>query len=997
MEFLKRRAMRALAALASIVLLCNVAQAQNAEARGIVVDSNGKIYQANYLCDITPDCPGPLIKITNQTVKQGAAVAIGTIDPARPQNYVFIANSGKKDKILQLVEDMPGDTTWQHQTFDNEGATAMVITRNVGVLYVARDDSTVDVFLRDDPGIPGYNNTADHTFTVPYPGSGTCSDIVGIEEWPRNSGNLLLACNSPGGLVALDAPDDPTTIGAAHFSAVIPAGSLAAELASVGVSSVPVDTGFEPSGVRDFALVVANPSEVLAVDLVTKTVQRNMLIGGGQVRDLATGLCFRDPNNETDGDEDVDETCFSIVQSGNAGKTAYIEVSQAMAGSGLLSSNIVDTIDGALKNTYGVDLVNTGTENTDNCLFPETCQLANNAVTLNLENVIDEIISFETQGTFVDPRYNPGTGICDRDVDGTFIGARVALPLGFTGIPILKDASIGPEFCARKGKFFVDVLSAPDVKPESGFTKYETPGQCWMPGFGESMMGGAPETTLNDVEYGLLFGDQFDLLRNDGSDDPIGPFETYAGDYISNEFAQDNLVGCTNPRVRAGGRLTFVIEDFVGAELLEDLGMSKDDPIGDNVLFQYGIREGVQRIEIPVLSIQSGCYDDYSVGPVSSACDTHVTGMNAGLAGWDLQRLVGEDDVATGNDFEMAGLDGMSLGSLNLDSGLDGLRLDVAASVGDVFRFKTVDFSGSAENVFGLDAPTNGEIDIGQAITFTVFDKETPLTMDLDMALSGPLEVAVPFRVSQVTMALQFDGPEFGDVQEAVTFTAVLDDGTTWTATVTNIFEANGDPDEFGWEIDSDNMDRPAPSGDPVIGFLTGSGDDSGSEDAVFRVEDPFQGAAVVSLEIAAVEGDPACGSCNNQSDASIYDIGIEAVDRVQALSFAYTNYLRALCPVSTRPDFAGTVGMETRPHLCNVESIASEPLEFNDLATMGPVDVERNIAGYQQADLEGVLRFIAHNICELDYGTAANPGGVDLAPGGFCETVPEWAPTPSP
>ena len=630
---------------------------------------------------------------------------------------------------------------------------------------------------------------------------------------------------------------------------------------------------------------------------------------------------------------------------------------------------------------WGSDYANTGTTTFAACTEPGGCQKGTTRV-LSLLTGGDPgaTVTFETQGPFDDPRYL-GSGACER----------VELPLDFTGIPVLQEASIGPEFCARDGVFFVDILSAPGVTPTSGFTRYETPGECWMPGFGESIVGGAPATSLNDVEYGILFGDEFDLLRNSPSNIPIQPGESYDADYVTNRFGQDNLVGCTNPRVRAGGRFTFIIEDFVGNDLMGDIG-AVNAPIGDNILYQYGEREAIQRIEIPVQSPQSGCFDEFGGGPSSPACTGHVAGMNAGLAGWNLQRVVGAGNIVSGDDLFGLGIDGDSSATVALGAGFGGLDLNITASDGDVFRFKTVNLGSGNERVLGLGNPTSGEIAIDQSVTFTVEDVPlagTDVGGDLPDDL---LPVQVPFRVSQVTTALQFDGPEFNDVQETVEFIARLVDGTIWTGTLINLAEDDSSPvDAFGWTATSSNPARPAPAGTPVITVL--SGDNSSSEFAVFEVGAPFEDEAIVSLDVTAVTGEPSssCDGCSNQSEASIYDIGIEGVDRVQALSFAYSNYLRALCHVSTRPDFSDAPD-ETRPKLCTDEAIASQPAEFNLVSGV----VERNIAGYQQADLEGVLRFIAHNICELDYGTAANPGGVTLADGGFCETVPEWAPTPA-
>jgi len=198
----------------------------------------------------------------------------------------------------------------------------------------------------------------------------------------------------------------------------------------------------------------------------------------------------------------------------------------------------------------------------------------------------------------------------------------------------------------------------------------------------------------------------------------------------------------------------------------------------------------------------------------------------------------------------------------------------------------------------------------------------------------------------------------------------------------------------FDWITSSNDAGRPAPSGPPEFQVL--SGDDSSSDSAVVRVIDPFEGALIMSLDISAIAGDPSagCPSCSNQSDVSFLDIELGAVDRVEALSFAYQHYLRALCSVSTRPDFGMGMGAGTRPNICTndvLELIVSDPPAFNEIGM--PAGVERNIAGYQQADIESVLRFISHNICELDFITDIDPGEIGFGAGQFCQVPPEWAP----
>lgn len=1001
-----KRGLRWLVMATALLMGTQAANAQDSNARGIVVDSNGKIFQANYLCASNPLCPGQLVSLTSLRVKQGSAVAIGAITPAQPANYAFIANGGNRGEIVLLVEPSPDTTPWDDHSFDSgDGATAMVVTRNVGTLFVARDGGTVEAYPRDGMGVQGYdtnlageNQGFEYSFPVPF-GGGNCSNIVGLEEWPKNSGDLLVVCDAPSGVVAVDIPDDGVSApDLLDFSVIAAPNSLGSSLAAGGVSTVTVGPGL----VKDFALIVAKPKEVLAIELSDPThpVQRNVFTGSGQVRDLATGLCFRDAGNDDDVDTDVDETCFSTAMAGNTGNTEFVSLTFE---SGQLMTNVVDTITNGMKNGYGVDLINTGTVNRDACLTAEGCQIANHTAVDALEGVPPgEVIAYETQGSFTDLRYNPITLICDRNADGSPIlpdGGRVELPLDFTGIPILKEASIGPEFCARNGTFFVDVISAPGITPTSGFTQYETPGECWMPGDGANSMGPGTSHTLDIVEYGLLFGDQFDLLRKDVTDPdaPIDPdTETYEADYVTNQYAQDNLVSCAS-RIRAGGRYTFIIEDFVGNGLgLFDL-MGINDPIGngpdENVLFDYGHREAIQRIEIPVLSPQSGCFEELLAGgALTGACEDHVVALNGGLAGWDLQKLVGNSQVVTSTG-DLAGISGSEA---TVPLALDGLNLNIAASVDDTFAFKTIGYEGAS--VLGLAAVTGGEIDIGQSLTFTVSTTPRPADLVLDDGMDPnlPVKVDVPFRVPQITPALQFDGPEYGDVQEAIRMTATLTDGV-WEATLVNLFEENGEEDVFYWNLES-LEGRPLPTDPAIVTEIDVlSGDDSSSESAVIRVDNPFGDVAILSLEITAVAGDCGNGACNNQSDASLFDIGIEAVDRVQALSFAYEKYLRADCSSSSRPDFGmGAPGEGTRPNICTNDVSDLVPFDSAAFNEINGGIVERNIAGYQQADIEGVLLFIAHNMCELDFGTDIDPGEIGFTGlDSFCTVAPEWAVVP--
>ena len=481
------------------------------------------------------------------------------------------------------------------------------------------------------------------------------------------------------------------------------------------------------------------------------------------------------------------------------------------------------------------------------------------------------------------------------------------------------------------------------------------------------------------MEYGLLFGDEFDLFRTDGTNSlPTGTLPT--ADYANNFYAQDNLVGCAT-RVRSGGRLTFVIEDFEGNRLMGDIG-SPNTAIDDNVLYQYGLREAHERINIPVNATQSGCHEELLAdGHLSDACAEHVVALNGGLAGWALQRQVGQSAVITGAAVESASSGAVAeFDNLIPGSGLTG-RL--SASGGQL------SFRNAGTRVVGVSGQNATELDVGENLRLVVSTAPRPDDAVLpDGSSAVPVSVDVPFVLSRLTLALLFDGPEFGDVQEVARLVATTDDDTL-TATLVNPWETNGATDSFLWQVTSANGHDVSDL--QSLDWLVLSGDNTESDFATVRLNSPFGNRAILSLDITALPGTPAasCPSCSNPSDFSVAEIGVGMPDRIGALAFAYRNYLEALCPVSTRPDASATLG--TRPQLCDS---GPDTDAFNVVTTAVPpggIPEPRNLAGHQQADIEGVLRFIAHNICELDFDTTVNPAGTVLGPDGFCGTRPEW------
>ncbi|MGZ8252125.1 MAG: PEP-CTERM sorting domain-containing protein, partial [Methylophilaceae bacterium] len=131
---------------------------------------------------------------------------------------------------------------------------------------------------------------------------------------------------------------------------------------------------------------------------------------------------------------------------------------------------------------------------------------------------------------------------------------------------------------------------------------------------------------------------------------------------------------------------------------------------------------------------------------------------------------------------------------------------------------------------------TPGEVDIGESINAT-FSSNT--------------------YVSNITLGLLFDGPEYGDVNEKVQFTALYADGTT------NVFvlTATG-PTSATWSGSGSFIENLS----PAIGGLGG----------VWSITNPF-GDHVKSFSLTAISGScgSAGGACNNQSDFTLISIAV--------------------------------------------------------------------------------------------------------------------------
>lgn len=141
---------------------------------------------------------------------------------------------------------------------------------------------------------------------------------------------------------------------------------------------------------------------------------------------------------------------------------------------------------------------------------------------------------------------------------------------------------------------------------------------------------------------------------------------------------------------------------------------------------------------------------------------------------------------------------------------------------------------------------TAGEIDIGEYLTGTV--------------VPGGL----PFRVSSLTLALLFDGPEYGDVQETAQIAVTRLSGPTLYFTLINTYQSTG-PDVAVWN-GFGTVTNLAPS-------VTGGG-------AVWRIDNPFGNISdITAIQFTALSGTCAPGlSCNNQSDFTFVQLQYEPV-----------------------------------------------------------------------------------------------------------------------
>lgn len=163
-------------------------------------------------------------------------------------------------------------------------------------------------------------------------------------------------------------------------------------------------------------------------------------------------------------------------------------------------------------------------------------------------------------------------------------------------------------------------------------------------------------------------------------------------------------------------------------------------------------------------------------------------------------------------------------------------------SSGGTFQKKTQDgFTG-----VGVSGKTAGEIDIGESITGS-FSQNIIIT--------------------NISLGLLFDGPEYGDVQETAKITATFLGGATkdYFLTATGLTTAT-------WT---------------GLGSVTNISPAANGQGALWSISNPFGDALVSSLSFTAVAGLCGSGSCNNQSDFVLYCISAVPEPSTYALLMA--------------------------------------------------------------------------------------------------------------
>jgi len=146
--------------------------------------------------------------------------------------------------------------------------------------------------------------------------------------------------------------------------------------------------------------------------------------------------------------------------------------------------------------------------------------------------------------------------------------------------------------------------------------------------------------------------------------------------------------------------------------------------------------------------------------------------------------------------------------------------------------------------------PSGGEIDEGQSLTIS--------------SVGG-------FTLSSLTLGLLYDGPEYGDVQEAAQITATLLDGTTRVGVLLNTYDAS-----LGVGTGTDTATWTLQSG-PQTGTVTNESRSiltrsAGDGFAIWRLDDPFGGVGIRSLALTAINGTPRTGQTCGVDNAGCND-----------------------------------------------------------------------------------------------------------------------------
>ncbi len=147
----------------------------------------------------------------------------------------------------------------------------------------------------------------------------------------------------------------------------------------------------------------------------------------------------------------------------------------------------------------------------------------------------------------------------------------------------------------------------------------------------------------------------------------------------------------------------------------------------------------------------------------------------------------------------------------------------------------------------GISGGIAGEIDIGEFLTASI--------------PTGGL----PFWVPSFTLGVLFDGPEFGDVEEAAQISIWrLGDLNPITYTLTNKYQAiPPGPDLAVW------------TGTGTVTNLSPSTSNGG---AVWKIDNPFPFNDIVKVEFTALTGACGFGKCNSQSDFNLVQFNYEPV-----------------------------------------------------------------------------------------------------------------------